>query len=215
MATEKFQNKYRIASARMKNYDYASNGAYFITIVTKNREHFFGDVKTPKLDVSTTKLDVSIMELSKIGEIAQKYWDEIPQHFSFIRLDEMVVMPNHIHGILIIDKTMDVVETTDVTVGNVETPKLGVSTTTASPIPPTTASSVPPSTKNSRNKNHKPEWKPGTIGVILNQFKRICTIKSRDILPDFAWQSRFHDRIIRDENELNRIREYIVKNPEI
>jgi len=51
--------------------------------------------------------------------------------------------------------------------------------------------------------------------VILNQFKQICTIKSREINPNFAWQPRFHDRIIRDENELNRIREYIIKNPEM
>jgi REP element-mobilizing transposase RayT len=91
MSAEKYQNKYRIASARMKNYDYASNGAYFITIVTQNRDHFFGDIVDNK------------MILNEIGKIAQKYWDEIPQHFPFIRLDEMVVMPNHIHGILWID----------------------------------------------------------------------------------------------------------------
>jgi REP element-mobilizing transposase RayT len=88
MSAEKYQNKYRIASARMKNYDYASNGAYFITIVTQNRDHFFGDIVDNK------------MILNEIGKIAQKYWDEIPQHFPFIRLDEMVVMPNNIHGIL-------------------------------------------------------------------------------------------------------------------
>ena len=61
MATEKYQNKYRIASARMKNYDYASNGAYFVTIVTKNREHFFGEIVDNK------------MQLSEIGKITQKY----------------------------------------------------------------------------------------------------------------------------------------------
>ncbi len=178
--TKKYQNKYRIESARKKGYDYSQNGAYFITIVTKNRECFFGDiVNTPNLGVSTTT-----MELSETGKIAQKYWDEIPRHFPFIRLDEMVVMPNHIHGILWIDR--DAV--------SVETPNLGVSTT-------------------KRNPNHHPEWKPGTIGVILNQFKRICTIKSREINPDFAWQPRFHDRIIRNENELNRIRHYIRENP--
>ena len=200
MVTEKYQNKYRIASARMKNYDYASNGAYFVTIVTKNRKHFFGNIVD------------GVMQLSEISEISQKYWDEIPQHFSFIRLDEMVVMPNHIHGILIIDKSI---------VPIVETPNLGVSTSTASPVATPTAS-IPPSTKKQRNKNHKPEWKPGTIGVILNQFKRICTIKSRNVkTPNlgvpvpFAWQPRFHDRIIRNENELNRIRNYIIKNPEM
>ena len=191
MNTEKYQNKYRISSARLKNYDYSSNGAYFVTIVTKNRTHFFGKI------VDDGKNAINRVSLSKIGKIAQKYWDEIPQHFPFIKLDEMVVMPNHIHGILIIDKPTDVVETT-----------------------PT--ASIPPSTKKPRNKNHNPEWKPGTIGVILNQFKRICTIKSHlaktpklGVSTTFAWQSRFHDRIIRNENELNRIRKYIIKNPEM
>ncbi len=77
----------------------------------------------------------------------------------------------------------------------VETPNLGVSTITK------------------RNANHNSEWKPGTIGVIINQFKRICTIKSREINPHFAWQPRFHDRIVRDENEMNRIHKYIIENP--
>jgi hypothetical protein len=117
MATGKYQNKYRIASARMKNYDYASNGAYFITIVTKNRDHFFGDIED------------NTMILNEIGKIARKYWDEIPRHFPFIRLDEMVVMPNHIHGILWIDddlvgggvSTKVVVET--VLIGSLRVPR--------------------------------------------------------------------------------------------
>jgi REP element-mobilizing transposase RayT len=100
----------------MKNYDYASNGAYFITIVTKNRNHFFGKIVDHK------------MILNEIGKIAKKYWDEIPRHFPFIRLDEMVIMPNHIHGVLWIDKSVDAVEMTTDVIVIVETPNLGVST---------------------------------------------------------------------------------------
>lgn len=62
---------------------------------------------------------------------------------------------------------------------------------------------------NMGNKNH---WKPGNIGVIVNQYKRICTILSRKTNPDFAWQPRFHDHIIRDNDELIGIREYIMHN---
>ena len=178
MGKEKFKNKYRIGSTRLKNYDYSLNGAYYITIVTKDREHFFGNILHGKI------------QLSEIGKIAQQYWDEIPQHFPFVKLDDMIVMPNHIHGILWIDKTNDI-ETSVV----VETPKLDVFT--------------------KRNKNHKIEWKPGTIGVIINQYKRICTINSRKIKPNFAWQPRFYDRIIRNDNELKRIRKYIVNNPQM
>ncbi len=90
--TEKYKNKYRIASARLQNWDYGSNAAYFITICTHNREHFFGEIENNK------------MKLSEIGEMANKYWYEIPEHFPFVKLDAFIVMPNHIHGIIIIDK---------------------------------------------------------------------------------------------------------------
>lgn len=58
-----------------------------------------------------------------------------------------------------------------------------------------------------------PRWKPGTLGVIINQYKRKCTIGARTILKNFGWQSRFHDHIIRDEDEFQRVSEYIRNNP--
>ena len=91
----KFQNKYRIPSARLQTWDYANNGAYFITICTQNREHFFGNIKNGN------------MQLSEIGKLAQQFWYEIPNHFPMVELGNFVVMPNHVHGILIIDKTND------------------------------------------------------------------------------------------------------------
>ena len=132
--SKKYQNKYRIDSVRMKNYDYSQNGAYFITIVTKNRDHFFGGivggVETPKLGVST-----NAMQLSKIGEIAQNYWNEIPRYFPFIRLDEMVVMPNHIHGILWIDKPLISVVNNDDAVGDAVSDAVDVETLHATSLP--------------------------------------------------------------------------------
>lgn len=87
---EKFRNKYRTDTIRLKNYDYSSNGYYFITICTKNRVHYFGKIIDQK------------MELSEIGKIAHKCWLEIPNHFPFVVLDESIIMPDHIHGIVVI-----------------------------------------------------------------------------------------------------------------
>ena len=84
---DKFQNKYRIPSARAKWWNYSNNGLYFITICTAGHEHFFGEI-------------VNDMELSAIGKIALQCWLDIPNHFPFVKLDAFVVMPNHVHGIL-------------------------------------------------------------------------------------------------------------------
>jgi len=147
----------------LQSWDYPWNGAYFVTICTQNRECFFGDIFEGK------------MRLSETGKIAHKFWIEIPNHFPFVKLGEFVVMPNHVHGIVIIEN-------------KIETPNLGVST-----------------------KNEK--WKPGNLGVIINQYKRICTINARKINSRFGWQTRFHDSIIRDYLALNRVSNYIIGNP--
>jgi putative transposase len=89
---DKFQNKYRIPSARLKGYDYGSNGMYFVTICTQNRLHYFGEI------VSTS------LRPTVIGQIAIDFWNEIPKHFPFVELDEFIIMPNHIHGILFFNK---------------------------------------------------------------------------------------------------------------
>lgn len=95
---EKFQNKYRISSTRLKNWDYGQNGAYFITICTGNKEHFFGEI------ISVDGKNIIL--LNEIGKLANDFWAKIPEHFPFVELGNFVVMPNHVHGILIIDKKM-------------------------------------------------------------------------------------------------------------
>ena len=100
--SEKFQNKYRIPSARLLNWDYGWNAAYYVTICTHNRECYFGEIVKPNNCKSS-----QIMQLSEIGNIAKKYWLEIPAHFPFVELDAFVIMPNHIHGIIIINKSDD------------------------------------------------------------------------------------------------------------
>src|SRR5690606_30576081 len=87
---DRYKNKYRIPSARAQWWDYGWNGAYFITICTQNRVHFFGEIKEGK------------MTLSRLGVIADMLWHEIPNHSKYAELGDFVVMPNHIHGILIL-----------------------------------------------------------------------------------------------------------------
>jgi putative transposase len=87
---DKFQNKYRIPTARAQWWDYGNDATYFITICIAERIHYFGKIHNGK------------MELSEIGEIALQCWHEIPNQFPFAKLDAFVIMPNHIHGILAI-----------------------------------------------------------------------------------------------------------------
>jgi REP element-mobilizing transposase RayT len=88
----KFKNKYRSETTRLQKWNYGWNAAYFVTICTKNRIHFFGNIINGENN------------LSEIGEMANKYWLEIPNHFPFVKLGAFVIMPNHVHGIVIIDK---------------------------------------------------------------------------------------------------------------
>jgi len=86
-----FNNKYRVKSSRMKGWDYSNSDAYFITICTKNRIHFFGDINN------------GIMCLNEIGGLVYNDWLNIPNRNPNIQLGEFIVMPNHIHGLLIFE----------------------------------------------------------------------------------------------------------------
>jgi putative transposase len=81
---------------RLRNYDYRQPGKYFVTIVAKQREKFFGEVKNKE------------MKLSEIGVMADRFWKEIPIHFTHARIHEFVVMPEHIHGIIEIVNPSDI-----------------------------------------------------------------------------------------------------------
>ena len=176
-SSPKFKGKYRIESARLKGWDYAATGYYFVTICTHNRLPNFGEIKQNQ------------MILSPAGEIAAKELEKTPQIRPNAALDAWVVMPNHIHAIIILTGT-PYGGTSDIVV---ETPRRGVSTDDVPTIKP---------------------WKPGTLGAILNQYKSICTKRIRLAgCTDFAWQARYYDHIIRDERSLETIRRYILENP--
>lgn len=153
-----YQNKFRVETSRLRTYDYSADGIYYVTICTRKKIPYFGEIKSGK------------MILSDVGAIIEKFWLQIPSHFPSIFLDDYIVMPDHIHAILIIDQKNIMTE--------------GLVTR-----------------------------KPNSIGVVINQFKRICTVTLKTAGYDFVWQPRFHDHIIRTQPELHRIRKYIAENP--
>ncbi|MDD3050322.1 MAG: hypothetical protein PHR06_04185 [Candidatus Cloacimonetes bacterium] len=184
-----FNNKYRIDSTRLKGWDYGWNASYFVTICTHNREYFFGKIESGKI------------KLSEIGKIAEKYWFEITQHFPFVKLGSFVVMPNHIHGIIIIDKTNVetqndfVVETQDNNMVVVETQNLASLQLRYGE----TANHFGPQSKN--------------LASIIRGYKIGVTKNARIINPNFKWQPRYYDHIIRDEKSFYNISNYIINNP--
>jgi len=185
---EKFQNKYRIESARAQWWDYGNNGSYFITICTRNREHFFGEISNDE------------MQLSQSGKIARKCYVEIQEQFPYVLLDEFVVMPNHVHGIIIIDKPITPNINNAAVVG---TPLMASLQQPTDPINPVGGFA---GTKNPMlNEN---------LSRVLRWFKGRVSFECRKINPTFGWQSRFHDHIIRNEEEYHRIRKYIKTNPQ-
>ncbi len=195
MHKEKFKNKYRIETTRAQWWDYSGDGAYFITICTKNMEHFFGEIVDKK------------MNLSAIGQFAQSCWIDIPKHFPFVKLGEFVVMPNHVHGIIIVDKKDSVCgEKTDKpTNTNVET-HVGVETQNFAFL-----HRQPPQKENVNKNKFGPQSK--NLASIIRGYKIGVTKNARLINPGFKWQPRYHDRIIRDEYHFRKSSYYIINNP--
>ena len=93
---DKFKERYRVKTTRMSGWDYGSNALYYITICTKDRLNYFGEI--------IEKENLAFFKTTPIGEAAFNNWRAITEHFPFIELDEFVIMPNHLHGILFINK---------------------------------------------------------------------------------------------------------------
>jgi putative transposase len=127
------------------------------------------------------------MILNEMGKIVDRFWQEIPTHFPFVNFDIYQIMPNHVHGIIEIlcDKHARRDE------------------------------AMPRLYNGAYPKMSKISPMAGSLSVILGSYKSIITKTIRKKIPYilFAWQSRYYDRIIRNESELNRIREYIFNNP--
>ncbi len=192
-----YKNKYRIPSARLQHWDYGWNAAYFVTICTHNRQCFFGEISNGK------------MELSEMGKTATIYWMEIPDHFPFVNLGAFVVMPNHIHGIVVIDKPGNCVRTYN---NEPSTVKCGGNANAA--VKTTHALSLQSQSQSqSMGQNRFQNQGKNTLSSIIGSYKSSVTRNARVIDPEFAWQSRFHDHIIRDEKSYQNISQYIINNP--
>lgn len=178
--TEKYQNKYRIPSARLQNWDYANEGAYFITICTKDRRHYFGTVKNGK------------MVLSNVGVIANLLWYEIKNHGKNVELGEFIVMPNHVHGILILND-----------ISNLD-PGPSIETEHA----PSLLSQKTIGQQRFQNQGKN------TVSSIIGSYKSAVTKHCNRLGFEFGWQTRFYDHIIRDGRAFENISNYIINNPE-
>jgi REP element-mobilizing transposase RayT len=202
-----FKDKYRSESARCVNWDYSSPGYYFVTLCTQNRECIFSTIFQGK------------MELSAMGKIARQMWFEIPNHFQIAMLDEFVVMPNHVHGIIqIIQNPKNDGITMDDDNGyhmdsddNCGYAINRVSTIITSIPPPTPRQ--PHSKTGGITGKHNPMLHEN-LSRIVRWYKGRCTFEIRKIQSGFQWQSRFYDHIIRNEESYKRIVKYIRNNPE-
>jgi REP element-mobilizing transposase RayT len=162
----------------------------FLTVCTASRRYYFGEIIN------------SAMQLSKIGEYAKQCWMNIPDHFPYFYLDAFVVMPNHLHGIVLIEK-----------------PYFDNSTGSDSVETRLALSLRQPNTTNIKKlESQTPHFRfrnqgKNTISAMVGSFKSAVTKLCNENKLPFGWQSRFHDHIIRDKYEFYRIRNYIINNP--
>jgi len=170
---EKYHGKFRIKTTRLRNHNYGKEGFYFITICTKNRNCFFGEI------INGQQI------LSESGQIAEKYWKIIPSKFDYASLDAFVIMPDHLHGIIHINKDNRCRDA----IYRVSNKLTGGITGQKNPM------------------------LHNNISRIINWYKGTVTFEARKINPDFGWQHRFNDHIIRNQKYLEQKRQYIRDNP--
>ncbi len=146
-------------SLRLRGHDYSSPGAYFVTICASS--HLFGRVRTAD------------MILSRFGEIARQCWTSIPNHFPHVRIDAFVVMPDHVHGILLLGARYP----RTCAIGRIS---------------------------------------PGSLDAVVRSFKsavasRINALRGAGV--GGIWQRNYFDQVVRNLDDLNRVRRYIRENP--
>jgi putative transposase len=165
-------------SIRLRGYDYTQAGAYFVTICTHQRQRLFGEIVDGE------------MHLNLCGQVVASRWQNIPRHFPCVKLDEFVVMPDHLHGIIVIDDGEEGIAflergsiSSQVFKGN------------AMPLRGTETDS---------------------LGAIVQNFKSVTARKINQINRSSQtpiWQRNYHERIIRDEIAFHNIKRYIAANP--
>ncbi len=186
-------------SIRLQGYDYTTAGAYFITIVAYQRECLFGEIQNGE------------MILSAMGQIADENWRAIPEHFPNAESGTYVVMPNHVHGIIIlhdesiVGATHPVGGATQIVVGATH-PVVGATKIVVGATQPVVGAThwVAP-TKNGP--------KRGSIGAIIGAYKMAVTRRiQRELNGANIWQRNYYEHIIRNDDEHNRMHVYIESN---
>lgn len=152
-------DKHHRHSIRLRDYDYSQPGAYFVTVCVKDRKCLFGEVMD------------GAMRLNDTGRAVQAEWVRLPERFLSVSLDEFVIMPNHLHGIIHVG-----------------------------------APFMAPAEPGAINRAL-------TLGEMVRTFKAASTRTIRRSGTSFQWQRNYYEHVIRNENELARVREYIVNNP--
>jgi putative transposase len=161
----------RRRSIRLQSFDYSHPGSYFVTILSHNARHIFGE------------LILGRMKLNAIGKIISSCWLDVPNHFPGVELSEYIIMPNHMHGIIRI---------------------------------PARARHAVPLQRHAEVVEAFGVPRVGSVPTIVRSFKSAVSQRARKVLgrPDARiWQRNYFERVIRNEHELHKIRQYIVQNP--
>ncbi len=213
--------KHHRRSIRLKGFDYSQAGWYFVTICAQNREILFGDVIDGK------------MVLNTFGKIIEYHWKKIPIHFKNVNIDEFQIMPNHFHGIVNIIKSVGAMHSgqnninddknSDMHVGAMHSNQNNINNDKNPDMHVGAMHSNQNNINDDKNSDmnasplQRPHGtKPGSLGAIMQNFQSITSRKINKIRKTPGarlWQRNYYEHIIRDENELNRIRQYIIENP--
>lgn len=179
--------KYGGKSLRLKNWDYSSAAYYFITICTKGRMPMFGSISDGKLLPSPAAI------------IVENHWKNLSNHFH-CRLDEFVIMPDHIHGIIFLLPIVDAIHVDPI--HELDLPQSGMNLPSSLDIP--------------TNHQWRTQRRQMTLPKMIGRFK-MQTAKGINIMYGtpgrVIWQSDYYERIIRSEQELAIVRRYIINNP--
>ncbi|MEX2161214.1 MAG: transposase [Anaerolineales bacterium] len=161
---------------RLPQYDYASAGAYFVTVCVKDRLPILGTMVG------------SEVRLTRAGELITEVWNDLPQHYDFIELDEFIVMPNHVHGIVWISSN----EPTDDSVG----------------------AGLRPAQSVREGLRPSPTKKPPGLSEIVRSFKSFSAreIHKANQTTGSFWQRGFYEHIIRNDDDLYQHRAYVRNN---
>ena len=183
--------EYRRNTTRLKGYDYALPGAYFVTLCTQNRECLYGVVEEDE------------MLLNDFGKIVDEEWRRTPFIRPDVTLDTFIIMPNHLHGIIMIHER---------STAAANGPQAVEATRR---VAPTHVYGL--HAKRPLADPHRPKGAPsGSLGAIVGQFKSVSARRinrTRSTPGSVVWQRGFHEHVIRSEESLARIREYIAGNP--